>query len=156
MVNERLNSHIIGVDIDRCPYDFVKNGTFVRRNDLDFAKDFERLVKQPIDLLFIDTSHRHEHTRQEIKGWFPLLAPDGMVIFHDTNLRPKYERENGTSGTGWNNDRGVIRAIEDYFETKFDETQRLSGSLSKDDQTWNLEHWPLCNGLTILKKTQLH
>ncbi len=152
MVNEEIGSCIIGVDIVRCPYNFVSNGTFVCRDDIEFAKDFRRLVSQPIDLLFIDTSHEYQHTKNEIRDWFPMLAPDATVLFHDTNLRLHYQRENGTSGIGWDNQRGVIRAIEDHFGRKFDETERVSLELNHDGHTWLFEHWPLCNGFTCLKR----
>ena len=83
---------------------------------------FKRSIRQPVDVLFIDTSHLYEHTVKEIEAWFPLLAPNALVMFHDTNLRPNYTRQNGTCGVGWDNDRGVIRAIEEYLGETLDET----------------------------------
>ena len=38
-----------------------------------------------------------------------------------SNLRRLYRRLNGTIGGGWNNERGVIQAIEDYLGMKFNE-----------------------------------
>ncbi len=152
MVNDQLNSKIIGVDIENCPYDFVKNGIFVQRDDIAFGKTFNRLVSQPIDLLFIDTSHEYNHTVKEIEIWFPLLAEDALVMFHDTNLKDIYIRENGTTGRGWDNQRGVIRALEDYFSRSFDETKDFQEDINAGEQCWRVQHWPQCNGFTCLSK----
>lgn len=153
LVNEELGSNIIGVDIVKCPYDFVHNGVFVCRDDIEFAKSFKSLVTQPIDILMIDTSHQYEHTKQEITSWFPFLSQSSLVMFHDTNLRPHYRRENGTSGVGWDSQRGVIRAIEEFFDKKFDETEKFSICLKKDGQIWKIKHVPWCNGFLMAWKT---
>lgn len=36
-----------------------------------------------IDLLFIDTSHTAENTRQELRIWLPRLTSKGVAVFHD-------------------------------------------------------------------------
>ena len=56
-----------------------------------------------IDLLFIDSSHEYEHTAQEIDTWFRFVADDGVVLFHDTNMRRHYRRLNNTYRTGCEN-----------------------------------------------------
>jgi predicted O-methyltransferase YrrM len=39
--------------------------------------------RQPIDLLYIDSSHRRDETIAEVKAWRSALAPGGLVIFDD-------------------------------------------------------------------------
>jgi predicted O-methyltransferase YrrM len=39
---------------------------------------------QPINLLFIDTSHEYEHTLMELRKFEPFVVPRGIIILHDT------------------------------------------------------------------------
>jgi predicted O-methyltransferase YrrM len=38
---------------------------------------------QPIDLLYIDSSHEREQTTLEFRAWRPALAPGAFVVFDD-------------------------------------------------------------------------
>ena len=151
-VNEEINSKIVGVDVDDCDYSFVKNGTFYKVSDTIFHAFYNSMYGSNIDVLFIDTSHYYDHTVQEIKFWFPLLSQKALVIFHDTNLNNQYVRKNGTLGMGWDNQRGVIRAIEEYFNTQFDETHNFTYITKLHGYSWRISHEPLCNGLTLVYK----
>lgn len=133
--------------------DLLAHWRFVHADDVDFAGQFvdwceERGLKPAIDLLFVDTSHLYEHTTREIASWWPHLTPKATVVFHDTNLKEFYRRGDGTIGRGWNNDRGVIRAIEEYLGTTFDETLPFTDYC----RGWSIDHDPLCNGLTVLRR----
>jgi hypothetical protein len=105
-------------------------------------------IPAAIDVLFIDTSHLYEHTRQEIAAWFPFLAARGTAIFHDTNMGALYRRADGTLGRGWDNERGVIRAIEEFLGTRYDESCPFVDLRGE----WIVSHDPLCNGLTTLNR----
>jgi predicted O-methyltransferase YrrM len=39
--------------------------------------------QQPVDLLFIDSSHTHEDTVAEVRAWQPHLRPGAPVLFDD-------------------------------------------------------------------------
>lgn len=105
------------------------------------------------DIIFIDTSHYYEHTCAEIKAFTPLLANDGMLMFHDTTLWGGiYERLNNTVGGGWDNSKGVIRAIKEFFSIEFDESKYTLLTFVAHNSGWHLVHYPFCNGLTIIKK----
>ncbi len=126
---------------------------FVEADDIEFSKHFmdwcrEKQISPSIDLLFIDTSHLYEHTLQEIKHWFPYLAPQAKVIFHDTNLKQFTFRKNGQLVLTWDNKRGVIRAVENYLGTTFSETQEFIQAVRE----FIIHHLPYSNGLTILRK----
>jgi cephalosporin hydroxylase len=151
-VNDDIGSSVVGVDVTDCEYSFVKNGTFYKADDTVFHTFYENKYGKNIDLLFIDTSHLYDHTVQEIKYWFPLLSQKAMIIFHDTNLNNVYLRKNGSVGAGWDNQRGVIRAIEEVFGVKFNEHIDFQYSCKLSDVNWKVVHEPLCNGLTILYK----
>ena len=126
---------------------------FVEVDDVEFSNRFAdwcqgKGVTSQIDLLFIDTSHLYEHTLQEITHWFPFLAPQAKVIFHDTNLKQFMFRKNGQLYLGWNNNRGVIRALEEHLGTTFSENQEFIQAA----QGFIIHHLPYSSGLTILRK----
>ena len=105
-----------------------------------------------IDLLFIDTSHEYEHTRREIEIWSPFLSATGTLIFHDTNMgKGIYSRTDGSVSVGWNNRRGVIRAIEEHLGRQYDEAAYFC-DLAKG---YLVTHYPTCSGLTVLRKCAL-
>jgi predicted O-methyltransferase YrrM len=146
-------AEFISVDIADCRHaSAYAKWRFVQADDVVFAGEFaawcrERKLRTEIDILFIDTSHVYKHTVQEIQNWFPLLAPDAKVMLHDTNLRVIYRRGDGSIGAGWNNRRGVIHALEDYFGCRFAETRPFTTV----QNGWLIRHLPACNGFTVLE-----
>jgi len=147
-------SKLVSVDIDDCA-DVMEGTTttFVQSDDVAFAQRFkewctERDIQPNIDVLLIDTSHLYDHTVEEIRHWFPLLSSHAKVFLHDTNLKDVYTRADGTKGLAWDNDRGVIRALEDYLGKSFDETHNFVDFKSG----WLIRHYHYCNGLTILER----
>jgi predicted O-methyltransferase YrrM len=104
-----------------------------------------------IDFLFLDTSHEYDHTVEEIAAWWPLLNPKGLLIFHDTNLTGNPTKLlSGGFTKGWDNKRGVSRAIEEYFAIQFNENSLTP--LGKSDQIFVSLHLPWSNGLSIIQK----
>jgi cephalosporin hydroxylase len=148
------NAAVISVDIEDCSaISSYPNWHFFRGDDVEFARHFQDFCHQRgilpcIDLLFVDTSHYYEHTVQEIQAWFPLLSSRARVLFHDTNSRLIGRRKDGCFALAWDNDRGVIRAIEEYVGIQIDE--RREGT--HYSRGWLVRHTPFCNGLTILDR----
>jgi cephalosporin hydroxylase len=145
---------IISVDIEDCsktsshPRRF-----FVHGDDVQFASRFhdfcrERNIPPVVDLLFIDTSHYYEHTVLEIAAWFPLLSSRAKVMFHDTNMKLIGPRKDGCFQLSWDNQRGVVRAIEEHLGIRIHETKDFEDIASG----WLIRHWTNCNGLTVLDR----
>lgn len=155
-VADLFGAHLISVDLDDCSQACLcSNQAFVKSDDIQFAKEFSawcgRCGLVPlIDVLFIDTSHEFHHTVAEIANWFPFLSPHCKVFFHDTNMSTVYFRKNGTMGIGWANQRGVIAAIEHYFNCRFDEQH----DFVHFTEGWIIKHFANCNGLTVLERVQ--
>lgn len=152
------DSFLLSVDIDDCSHirvPFQDKWCFKQESDVEFASGgfrawcVEKSMQPVIDVLFIDTSHEYEHTKEEIASWSPYLAPNGLMIFHDTNMGPGiYAKLNGTIGGGWNNDRGVIRAVEEFLGTTYDESRYFCDLTNG----YRVLHYPWSNGLTVLHK----
>ena len=56
--------------------------------------------------------------------------------------------DDGSVGFGYENDRGVIRAIEDMVGRRYDETTYFTDY----SRGFLIMHHPYCNGLAVLKK----
>lgn len=145
---------LLSVDIEDClQASAYPAWNFVKSDDVAFAGQFKawcrkKRIQPAIDLLFIDTSHLYEHTCEEIKAWLPHVALAGKVIFHDTNMQYFYRRADGSLDIGWDNQRGVIRALEEHFGCRWDETRPFVDARGG----WLIRHWPNCSGLTILDR----
>lgn len=149
------NAKLISVDMKEEPAKVSswKDWIFVNSDDIKFAKNFknwakEKNIENQIDILFIDTSHEYDHTTQEIEHWFPFLSDGAKVFFHDTNAKPIYRRRDGSIGLAPDINRGVISAIENYFNTSFNEKK----SFVDFRNGWLIKHYSICNGFTILEK----
>ena len=144
----------VSVDITDCSRAVDWEGWhFIQKDDVAFAGEFpdwcrERRIEPVIDVLFIDTSHYFDHTLEEIRAYFPLLAPHAKVFFHDTNMDTYIFRKDGTMDLGWDNQRGVIRALEVYFDRKFNEKEEFVDFVTP----FVIRHYPYCSGLTVLEK----
>ena len=152
-------AQVLSVDIDDCSglgLPHRERWSFVKADDIEFGlHGFAKWcaaanLKPEIDLLFIDTSHLYDHTKQEIQTWSPFLSSTGAMIFHDTNMGlGVYGRlDRSVDRYGWNNHRGVIRAVEEFLGATYDErcffTDVARGFL--------VAHYPHSSGLTVLKK----
>jgi cephalosporin hydroxylase len=153
-VAERCSGTMVSVDTEDCS-DIAQSDhwIFVRSDDVEFGStwpNWSRIhsLPQEVDFLFVDTSHLYNHTRAEIHTWFPHLAPQAKAVFHDTNVNVVFRRRDGSMGPGWNNHRGVIRAIEEYLGVSIDERRAFCGIV----RDWLIRHDPICNGLTILRR----
>lgn len=158
-VAERSNGQVLSVDVEDCrglAAGLGRRWNFVQDDDISFGRArfaswcTERSLAPQIDVLFVDTSHLYEHTTAELLTWMPLVAPHGVAIFHDTNMRPDLfvHMDGSVSPGSWDNDRGVIRAIEEFLAVKYDETRLFVDC--RDG--FLIKHYPYCNGLTVLRK----
>ena len=58
------------------------------------------LIKWPIDFCYIDANHQYKHVRQDIEGFWPHVAANGILAGHD------YDQSKP----------GVVRAVNEFAE----------------------------------------
>lgn len=56
---------------------------------MTFDEARERLPDGSIDLLHIDGQHHYEAVRHDYESWRPKLAPEALILFHDTQVRER-------------------------------------------------------------------
>lgn len=163
-INMLCNSVLLGLDNDpnaQPAYNNIHQANFLLINDVTFGSYYENspYKQTPLDIVFIDTSHQYEHTMAEIHHFMPLLAADGIFMFHDSNVtpltidgRPAFWRINNTIQLAAENPKGVAPAIKQYWGIDFDESQYVNTTFVKNGQKWHFVHYPFCNGLAVLKK----
>ena len=86
------------------PFGRSPRWTFTHGDDMDPAVQAQ--LPPEVDVFFLDTSHEYEHTLAELRAYMPRLAPGGIALFHDTNLRT-------WPGYRWDRDIPPVRAALD-------------------------------------------
>jgi predicted O-methyltransferase YrrM len=153
-VAQLSGAKLVSVDLTDCSRALDwQEWNFIQKDDIEFAREFpawcrQRQIEPVIDVLFIDTSHYFDHTLEEIRAYFPFLADHAKVFFHDTNLETYIFRKDGSMDLGWDNDRGVIQALEAYFGRSFNEKEEFIDFVTP----FVIKHYPHCSGLTVLEK----
>ncbi|MBE7211549.1 MAG: glycosyltransferase [Gluconacetobacter diazotrophicus] len=64
-------------------------GAFSRLLPMRFAEALPGFADGSVSLLHIDGRHREADIRGDLDGWLPKLAPNGVVLLHDTNVRER-------------------------------------------------------------------
>jgi cephalosporin hydroxylase len=147
------------IDLGSAP-GWLTNSTFWKHyigDDIAIGKNLLKTKQWPdgdlftdLDFIFVDTSHIYEHTLTEIEIYSSLLSKGvGSIVFHDTNLTSKPTRLlSGEIQFGWDNQRGVARAIEQHFGFNFSEDTLQSKLLPGGK--WFFYHLPWNNGFSVL------
>ncbi len=98
----------------------------------DMWPDIQADTPQELDLLFIDSSHRYQHTLDELALYGPRVKVGGVILLHDTELEV-------APGSVQEEDRGfpVRRAVQDWCRHVFLTPEWREG----------------CNGLGVIEVT---
>jgi len=150
----------LSVDLSSAPNETFQehdNWNHVQEDDITFASKLQNkeyrikiLGAESIDFLFIDTSHEYLHTKQELESYWPLLSERSVVVLHDTNLSVAKKIDvDGRLYSGWNNSRGVTRAVEEFFGLSINEKNVFSKSMGD----CVFFHLPWGNGILIVLKS---
>ena len=155
---ETTDAQVLSIDIGDCsdidlPDRLRERWTFVRADDVAFAGEpftsfcATRALRPSAEVIFVDTSHLFEHTCAEIRSWLPRLGRGGVIMFHDTNMGIYRCLDRGV-GLGWDNNRGVIRAVEQFLGRRYDEKTFFTDSAGG----FGITHLPWSSGLLIMRK----
>ncbi len=121
---ERAGGRLISLDILDCSDVIVSDcWTFLQVDDTDQERILQEapLLKQGIDLAFIDSWHSVRHVRRQIELWYPLIRQFGWLAFHDVDPTP-YMRgqpdDSVESEIVW---RDIWQLVQDFFYANEDD-----------------------------------
>lgn len=86
---------VFGVDLRDDPK--VEGTIFIHEDSPDIGN---RWIDPLIDVLFIDGDHTYEGCKADIDAWYPHMAKDGVMLFHDCDATSP----------------GVVQAVEEFVE----------------------------------------
>lgn len=108
----QIGGVVYSIDIARCPkaHEIIKRAGLYRCWNFIQADDLQFVWNQPIDHLFIDTSHLYEHTLKELQKYEPHVREGGIITLHDIVSFPEVM----AAITTYTKNRGDLRLYK-YF-----------------------------------------
>lgn len=135
-----MGGNITCVDIAptqwNCP-DFLKEHyTFIQSDAIKFLED-EVKKDSYYDLIFVDDWHSYEHVKKELELIDKITDKKSIILLHDLmcGTHPEY------SLPTWNGP-----------ESEFGEGGPTRAVFELDKEKWEWVTFPVCNGLTVLRK----
>jgi predicted O-methyltransferase YrrM len=78
--------HVWSVDIGPSTGEWSHTGMWSFLSADDMSTEASAFIPAELDVLFIDTSHRYEHTLAELRLYGPRVRPGGTILMHDVEL----------------------------------------------------------------------
>lgn len=78
--------HVWSVDIGPSTNEWAAYGMWDFLSADDMSDEAAQFVPDELDILFIDTSHRYEHTLAELRRFGQRVRPGGLILMHDVEL----------------------------------------------------------------------
>ena len=119
---EKNNSRLISVDIKDCK-GAVKseNWEFVQQNSIDIELLLSKkpILKNGIDILYIDSLHTESHVLKEIYSFFEYIKPNGVIYFDDVDSGPYMSRQRKDSINTEIGNRKILNLLEAIFRGNY-------------------------------------
>jgi len=87
----KSSAHLVSVDIRDCSkvssldyWTFVKNDS----TNVEAILKVAPILKNGIDIIYVDSLHTQKHVYKEIYEWFPFLKKNGVIFFDDIDSGP--------------------------------------------------------------------
>ena len=121
-ISEKNNSRLISIDIRDCK-DAVKSDKweFVQQNSIDVESLLSKkpILRNGIDVLYIDSLHTESHVLKEVYGFFEYIKPNGIIYFDDVDSGPYMNRQRKDSINTEINNRKIFNLLEAIFRANY-------------------------------------
>jgi predicted O-methyltransferase YrrM len=90
-ISEKNESKLISVDIKDCKNAVISDKwEFVQQDSADIVSLIEKkpILKNGIDILYVDSKHTDEHVLKEIYGFFQYMKINSLIFFDDIDSGP--------------------------------------------------------------------
>ncbi|OQX22469.1 MAG: hypothetical protein BWK80_30400 [Desulfobacteraceae bacterium IS3] len=103
------------------------------------------------EFIFIDGSHVYEDVRQDIINYFPLLAPGGMMVFHDYLPALNEQNREAILFHHGGKEPGIRQACQELMENTYHCEVLDIPLLYPTDPTQTQAHLPIIPGVVCFK-----
>ena len=135
---EQTKSKLISVDILNYSKLFKnKNWKFIQGRDDEISK-IDKIVKWPVDIIFLDTEHTAKHVEKIFYMYFDKLKIDGLFIIDDISWLPYLKN-------AWRNNEWIENNNKDTFF-------RLIDIYNSNQKNFELSFLFKESGLAIIRK----
>ena len=121
-IADKNNSRLISIDIKDCK-DAVKseNWEFVQQDSIDINSLLSKkpILKNGIDILYIDSLHTQAHVLKEIYTFFEYMKPNGVIYFDDIDSGPYMKGQRKDSINTEITNRKILDLLEAVFRANY-------------------------------------
>ena len=121
-ISEKSNSKLISIDIRDCSGAIESDEwEFVQQNsiDIDSLLSKKPILKNGIDILYVDSLHTEAHVLKEIYGFFEYIKPDGVIYFDDVDSGPYMSGQRKDSINPEIENRKILNLLEAVFRANY-------------------------------------
>ena len=119
-IGDKINAKLISVDIKDCK-DAVKSTDweFVQQNSVDIKSliDKKPIIKEGIDVLYVDSLHTQSHVLKEVYSFFEYIKPNGLIYFDDVDSGPYMSNQRKDSVSTEIANREIFELLEAIFRS---------------------------------------
>ena len=118
----KTNARLISIDIKDCK-DAIKstNWEFVQQDSIDIESLLLKkpIVKDGIDILYVDSLHTQSHVLKEVYGFFQYVKPEGVIYFDDIDSGPYMRGQRKDSVSTEIVNRDIFDLLEAIFRANY-------------------------------------
>ena len=121
-ISDKNNSRLISIDIKDCK-DAVRseNWEFIKQDSIDIETLLSKkpILKNGIDILYIDSLHTQAHVSKEIYAYFEYIKPNGVIYFDDVDSGPYMKGQRKDSINTEITNRKILDLLEAVFRANY-------------------------------------
>ena len=121
-INDKSNARLISIDIRDCKQAIKSNNwEFVQQDSIDIESLLLKkpIVKDGIDILYVDSLHTQSHVLKEIYGFFEYVKPKGVIYFDDIDSGPYMKGQRKDSINTEITNRKILDLLEAVFRANY-------------------------------------
>ena len=121
-INNKINAKLISIDIKNCK-NAVKSSDweFVQQDSADIKSLLIKkpIIKEGIDVLYIDSLHTKTHVLNEVYSYFEYIKTNGIIYFDDIDSEPYMINQRKDSVSTEIANREIFELLEAIFRANY-------------------------------------
>jgi predicted O-methyltransferase YrrM len=123
-IDDKPDATLISVDIRDCSGAVeCDNWNFLQADSADWNTIINSfpIIKNGIDILYVDSLHTPQHVMCEVCGFFPLVKKDGIIYFDDIDSSPYKKGQRKDSILIENANREILKLLDAIFQANLND-----------------------------------